>query len=135
MAPEPSPPRRFRSDQLHPVALGSLAAMVIWEAVVTLGFFGGSGYEVIVMGVVAGFTLVVLTILLALRHIERHAEQRGEIPADDHPPRRLRDWLRCDMQIWQGRLRGSEAIILALLPVAAVAIGLTALLIVDHIVT
>jgi hypothetical protein len=37
---------------------------------------------------------------------------------------RFRDWARGSTEIWQGRVKGADAAINALLPIAAVAIGM-----------
>jgi hypothetical protein len=59
-----------------------------------------------------------------------------------HAPRRddesgrpsLRDWLHGEFDIWQTHIKGTDAAIAILLPLAAVSIGMTIFAILRHIV-
>jgi len=125
------PVGRKRTAEFHPdlvrVLLGLAAIFIIgaWS------FLSGGGYIGLVAGVVTFFTLVVLAIPYDLRRIKAQHDrpppaQRGS----------FRDWLNnTDVDIWQDRMRGREAMITALLPIAAAAFGALLFAIAFHIAT
>lgn len=82
------------------------------------------------LAVVTGFIGLAVGLPYQLWRVRRH----GHDPRDSSlSPRSLSNWLATDFDTWQERLKGSDAAIAILLPVAAVSIGLLCLAIVLHI--
>ncbi|HVG51770.1 MAG TPA: hypothetical protein VM867_09075 [Xanthobacteraceae bacterium] len=115
------------SDGLHPAIYGAMIGLAVWFVVSAWMFFGTDSYAGWLDVVVTA--LFVMAVLLPLvlwsvwwRHI--HA---------DHERARFRDWRRGEMDTWQCRLGASEASFQVLLPIAAVAFGITAIGIVFHL--
>jgi hypothetical protein len=117
------PVRQPASDGLHPLVYVALAGLTIWF-VLSIWAFGDSGYSEFLLAVVSGFFLMVVAIPFALwRMWRKHAGVRQ----DDEP---LRDWAAHEFDIQPGRMKGKEAVVEILLPIAAVAFGMTAFAIV-----
>ena len=112
------------SDQLHPAVFGLMAGLTVWFAAAAWILFDRQADVSLPLAVVSGLLLVALLIPWTLARVWR----RQSVPtnlADSQPS--FRDWAFGDCATWQGKQRGTHAAIEALLPIAAVAFGLTAL--------
>lgn len=116
---EAKPQRDRPATEFHPyvkwlmVGLGLIFVLGAWS------FAAGSGYIGLVLGVVTFFTLVTLAIPLEIRRIQRnHTDGAREERAGS-----FREWLARDFVSRQDRMSGREAMITALLPLAAIAFG------------
>jgi len=108
-------------NQLHPLVYQAAIGLALWFVLSAWTLFGGGEYMVSLLGVVTVFMLIAVAIPLVMwrngrRFTGSAAKRQG-----------LRDWLSGDFETWQGRLSGREATIQVLLPLAAVAVGLTAI--------
>jgi hypothetical protein len=116
------------SDHLHPLVYAAIAGLVLWYVISAWDFFG-EGDTGLLLAVVSGFFVMAAAIPCALwliwRKHRRSEAERGEGIS-------LRDWASGSFEIWQDRLKGANAIVEILLPIAAVALGMTALGIVFH---
>jgi hypothetical protein len=74
------------------------------------------------LAVITAFFLIVVGIplLLALTWRRNRAEDERILE-----PQKFRDWAACEFSTWTGGLSGREATMQILLPIAAVAIGMT----------
>lgn len=82
------------------------------------------------LAIITGFVLAAIGLPFQLWRVRRH----GHDPRDSSlSPRTLSNWLRADFDIWQTRLKGKDAAVAILLPVAAAAICMLSLAIVLHI--
>jgi hypothetical protein len=79
----------------------------------------GDTSENLVMVTFLLFVAVMIPLLLWLTWKHQQAPQ-----ATLQGSMRFRDWARGSTEIWQGRVKGADAAINALLPIAAVAIGM-----------
>jgi hypothetical protein len=77
--------------------------------------------------VVSLFVLVAVGLPTILWRIWRNHHARGAAQ-----PARFADWAESEFVVWQGHLKGKEAAVLVLLPVAAVACGMTILAMIAH---
>ncbi len=125
---------RARSSQLHPVVYKIAGGLLVWMILAAWGFFSDAGYSGLVLMIVTGFAIMILAVPYELWRLWRRER--------DHVPQRLPEarrpfleWAHGRLDVWQGSLRGSEAALLALVPLAAGAVGMTALVIVLHIAT
>ena len=130
MSDRPDPaPDRSSSDQLHPwvyrtfVGLAALLVVSVW------GFFAepGSGFALVVVSL---FFVVAVAIPALLWQIWR----RHRLPApQDDAPESFAHWAARDFALPDDRVSGRDAALEALLPIAAVALGMAAFAIVLHL--
>jgi|GraSoiStandDraft_4_1057263.scaffolds.fasta_scaffold330873_1 hypothetical protein len=122
-------PLRPISDRMHSgiylamIGLLSLYALAAWI------LFGGDYYNDLTFAVVTGLFVMAVAIPSALWLTWRR--NSGDAGTDDH---RFRDWAAGEFEMGTGRFKGANAAIEALLPIAAVSIGLVALGIIFDIV-
>ena len=112
----------LHSSALHPrvtfliLGLGGLFVIGAWS------FFTGSAYVGLVLGVVTLFTLIVLLIRFELGRIWRNHPEA--VPRENREPAGpFRQWLAGDVEVWEDHMKGLDAAITALLPLAAVGVG------------
>jgi hypothetical protein len=115
-------------DQLHPKVYGAAVSLVAWFALVAWLFFdrkNGIGLSndiglSLAMASVLLFVAVMVPWLLSL------VWKKHRMPHQIHPQRiPFHEWRTGDMAVWGATLRGTHAAIDVLLPLAAVAFGLT----------
>ncbi len=130
MAPQSTVHQKRRFDDVHPGIFAVVAGLVLLF-VVSAFDFGDRGYIDYLLAIVVGFFVIAMGIpFLLWRTCVRQT--------DVSKPRAgsMRDWLGGEQETWQGSLAGREAATQVLLPIAAVAIGMTAigivLLLVKH---
>ena len=115
------------SDQLHPSVHKAAAGLLIWFVVAAWLLFGGSGYIDLALVIVSVLVFMALAIPAALRRAYVVAH-RGE-PAD--PAKESSEtfgaWLQGRFATWTDQEESSTAAMEVLLPLAAVAFGITAL--------
>lgn len=115
----PSPPKV--SEDLHPWIHRAAAGLLIWFVMAAWLLFSGSGYIELALTMISVLVLMALVIPLALWRANvtsRTTEPKSET---------LDTWLRGRFATWTGYENGSTAAIEILLPLAAVAFGITAL--------
>jgi type VI protein secretion system component VasK len=114
---------RLVSDALHPIIYLVIVGLAFWFVLSTWALFGSDPYGDWLDVVVTGLFVMAVALPYVLwrvwwRHDQRH------LP---HVRKRFREWTSGDLQTWQCRLRASEASLQVLLPIAAVAFGMTAI--------
>jgi len=108
------------SDRLHPLVYAAIAGLALWLVVSVWGF-AGAGYTDYLLAVVSGFIFIAVAIPFMLWLNWR----RGNEEARAHGGT-FREWASGDFDTWQCRVKGSNAALEILLPIAAVAFGMTA---------
>jgi hypothetical protein len=93
-----------------------------------VAFAGGEDTDYLLV-VVSGFIFIAVGLPCILW---RGGRSGDEPEAERRSAQSFRDWLLADFDTWQGRLPGANAAVEILLPIAAVAFGMTALGIVLH---
>jgi hypothetical protein len=130
------------SDRLHPVVHKAAAALLIWFVIAAWLLFGGAGYIELALAMVSVLVFMALAIPTALLRTSIRAQRSGiaaheTMNADaaerDEPSERLGHWLRGRFATWTDQEKSSTATIEILLPLAAVAFGITALGIVFNV--
>ncbi len=117
-------------DQLHPAIYGAAVGLVAWFALSAWILFDRQSDIELPLAMVSVLLLVAVLLPWALslvwkRHVMPH----------QHPTRiSFHDWRAGDFAAWGSKLHGTDAAIDMLLPLAAVAFGLTAIGIVFLIV-
>jgi hypothetical protein len=128
MTREVSRSNRPVSDQLHPLVYAAIVGLVLWYVISAWDFFG-EGDTGLLLAVVSSFFVMATAIPCVLWLVWRKHRGSGAEPGEGIS---LRDWASGSFEIWQDRLKGANAIVEILLPIAAVALGMTALGIVFH---
>jgi hypothetical protein len=118
----PIPQTSQRTDELHPWIYSAVVGLTIWLVLSVWLLFSRGSYEGLTLAVITLFftVLVGIPILLWLtwRHnAAPHEHGDGSAPFDE--------WSAKTFETWTGDLSGRHASIQILLPIAAVAIGMT----------
>lgn len=104
------------TDLLHPRVYALMIGLAVWLVMSVWIFFSGVGSTDYLLAIVSGFIFIAVALQFILsRQRRRHSE-----------PPSLRTWGSWDFDTWTGKLRGSHAAAEILLPIAAVAFGMTA---------
>jgi amino acid transporter len=111
-------------DQLHPRVYAGAVGLVAWFALAAWILFDRQDDIGLLLTMVSVLLLVAVLVPVALALVWRR--HRTE---DQRHPEQLsfRDWSAGDFAVWGSRVRGTDAAIDLLLPLAAVAFGLTAI--------
>jgi hypothetical protein len=120
---------------LHPSVYAALGGAVLWF-VLAVWEFSGSGDADYLLAIVSGFIAMATAIPLILWRVSKKTDVPGTLHENEavHTEQRsFRDWASADFVTWQDRLRGRNAAIEALLPIAVAAFGMTVFGIVFHI--
>jgi hypothetical protein len=108
-------------DQLHPMMYGAAVGLVAWFALAAWILFDRQNDIGLPLAIVSAFFVVAVLLPWSLSLIwKRHRTS---------PPSKtsFHDWRVGDFAVWGAKLRSTHAAIDMLLPLAAVAFGLTAI--------
>jgi hypothetical protein len=112
---------------LHPAVYMALVGLTLWLGLAIWGF-GYDGQTDYLLAIVSGFLFIAVAIpatLALMVHRQRNSDERkssGNVS--------FREWMTGDFDTWQDRVKGRNAAVEILLPMAAIAIGMTAFAIV-----
>jgi hypothetical protein len=115
------------SDRLHPLVYMAIVGLALWFALSVWGF-ATDGYTDYLLAVVSGFIFIAVALPYALWRVWRKA-QSDAVRRDRTP---FHEWASGEFDTWQDRVTGANAAVQILLPLAAVAFGMTAFGIVLH---
>jgi len=106
--------------RLHPRVYGLLVGLALW-LVMSVWLFAGAGTTNYLLFVVSAFIFIAVALPSILSRV-------GPIEPVGAAETRLsfREWAKSDFDTWQGRVSGAEAAVQVLLPICAVAFGMTA---------
>jgi hypothetical protein len=107
---------------MHPGIYLAMIGLLSLYAVSAWTMFGGDYYNDLMFAVVTGLFVMAVAIPATLWLTWRR--NTGDAVEDDP---KFRDWAAGEFEMWTGRFKASNAAIEALLPIAAVSIGLVAL--------
>lgn len=109
-------------DELHPFVYRTIIGLTIWLVLsVWLLFSRGADVALNLIVITVFFLIAVAIPLLIALTWSRNATPDERGPSAE----RFREWLTCEFSTWTGGLSGREAAMQILLPIAAVAIGMT----------
>jgi hypothetical protein len=118
---------RPAARELHPFVYAAFVGIVSWLVLAIWGF-AGDGYADYLLAIVSAFIILFFVALpLTLWRMARRHQDRA-----DGNGTSFRDWAAGEFETWQGRVKGSGAAVEVLLPMAAIAVGMTAFAIVLH---
>ncbi len=125
--------RRLASERvvrdLHPAIYMALVGLTLWLGLAIWGF-GYDGQTDYLLAIVSGFLFIAVAIpstLALMVHRQKNSDERkssGEAS--------FQEWMTGNFDTWQDRVKGRNAAVEVLLPMAAIAIGMTAFAIVLH---
>ena len=115
-----------RGGRFHPVVYKVLAGLSVWF-VISSWLFAGNGKTDYLLFIASGVVLA-FTGLPALLGLARHTARGRDV--GERPT--FGDWAARDVQLLSGPVKGIVAAAEAIVPIAAVAIGMTAFGIVLH---
>lgn len=110
--------KRTVFGELHSFVYKTVAVLAIWFVLSTWISFGGKEYTDLIFAMVAVLMLMAIGIPFALWLVWRNFAESGERRKSS-----FRDWASGEFDVWTGRLPG--AAVEVLLPIAAVAVGIT----------
>jgi hypothetical protein len=117
---------------LHPMVYVALVGLVLWLVLAIWGF-GYDGQTDYLLAIVTGFLIIAVAIPATLALMAY--SQGNSVDGENSAPRdtkSFRQWAAEDFETWQDRVKGRNAAIEVLLPMAAIAIGMTAFAIILH---
>ena len=121
-------PGHHSTDRLPPPIYAALAGFALWLVLAAWGF-AGPGYADFALVVVTGFVAMVIAIPFVLWRVWL-ANRDPAAPPDQGVS--FIDWASGQFETWQDRVKGTNAAVEIILPIAAAALGMTALAIVFH---
>jgi hypothetical protein len=123
---------RPHTGHLHPVVYLAMVGLTLLLIVSVWGF-AADGQTDYLLVVVSGF-FIIAVVLPSLLWLVWRKNQTAESVREGEAHGSFRAWATGDFDTWQGRLKGREAAIQILLPIAVVSFGMMAFAIV-HLVT
>ncbi len=122
MTSHPIRHNRPTNDELHPFVYQSLIALTLWLVLSVWVFFDRGGYVGLALAVVTLFFLIAVGIPVVLWL----AWRRSCAPSDrTQTGERFDEWVSHSFDTWTGSISGKEAALQILLPIAAVAFGMS----------
>jgi hypothetical protein len=112
---------RLVCDRLHPLVYMAIVGLALWFILSVWGF-ATDGYTDYLLAVVSGFIFIAVALPYALWRVWRRA-QSDAVRRDRTP---FHEWASGEFDTWQDRVTGANAAVQILLPLAAVAFGMTA---------
>jgi hypothetical protein len=129
---------RASAGQLHPRVYKLMLALVVVLIAGIWGFFLGGFGTGFVLVVASLFVIWAFALPYGLARISHHDEDsdstRAHAPVGPEDASPYRDWARREITIGESRVRGRDATIEALLPIAAVALGMLAFAVIVHLI-
>ncbi|KRR30066.1 hypothetical protein [Bradyrhizobium retamae] len=111
-------------EQIHPSIYGAAVGLVAWFAAAAWILFDRQDDIGLLLAIISVLLLVAVLLpwslsLIWKRHAKPHQPHRDETS--------FHDWRIGDFAVWDSKIHGTQAAIDMLLPLAAVAFGLTAI--------
>jgi hypothetical protein len=119
------------SNRLHPTVYAAMAGVALWFAIAVWGF-ASDGYTAWLLTVVSGFVFIVVALQFVLSRVGTK-DPTSHPSAESQAARQsenFKEWTSGEFETWQDRVKGSNAAVEILLPIAALAVGMTAFAIV-----
>jgi hypothetical protein len=117
------------TDHLHPFVYMTMAGLALWFIISVWGF-AIDGYTAYLLAIVSGFIFIVVALLFVLSRVGKKLHS-SDVTSDHKDP--FGHWASGEFVTWQDRVRGRHAAIEILLPLAAVAFGMTAFAVVFYV--
>ena len=116
------PDSRPSTSWIHPRVYTIVIALTAWFALAAWSF-AGQGIVNHLLFIVSGVIFVAVALTLILTSVGHDGRAAG---CDENVPS-LRDWGKWEYETWAGKVFGADAVVQILLPIAAAAVGMTAI--------
>ena len=129
--------QRDRTSAVHPLFYRIMIGLTALWIVVAWGFFVGRGYASLVVAVVTFIGIIAIVLPAELLRIRRNHRNVRNAHEENLQPTfgSFRRWLARDFNTQEGRLKGRDAAVEILLPIAAASIGGLLFVIAFHLAT
>jgi hypothetical protein len=127
MSGNPVHPDRPATGRVHPFVPAAIVGLTLLYVLAAWAIADDS-YSSYIITIVSGFALIAAAIPLALWRTWRRNRNR-QTPGDGGS---FADWASGEFETWQYPLKGTHAAIEILIPIAAVALGMTAFTVILH---
>ena len=124
---------RPETDALHPRVYATIVALTAWFVLSVWLLFGTKSYESVTDTVITFFFVMAVGIPTAIwltwrNHPEAHSHDAAssDLAVHDSAPSSFGHWASGEFRTWTGGQKAWQAAIEILLPIAAVAFGITA---------
>ena len=124
---------RTETDALHPSVYAAIIALTAWFVLSVWLLFGTKSYEEVTDAVITFFFVMAVGVPTAIwltwrNHPEGHSHDAAgpDLAAHDSVPSSFGHWASGEFSTWTGGQKAWQAAIEILLPIAAVAFGITA---------
>ena len=123
MASDVLPIRHNRptSDELHPFIYRAIIGLTIWLVLSVWMLFSRGAYESLTLSIIT----LLFRVLIGIPLLLWLTWGRNSNPNDQQGHAPFRDWTSHRFETWTGSINGREASVQILLPISAVAIGMT----------
>ncbi|AZO65598.1 MULTISPECIES: hypothetical protein [unclassified Mesorhizobium] len=121
MSKERVPHNRYVSDGLHPHVYLAMVGLAAWYALSAWIGFGDGGYTDYLLVVMTGFIIISVALPAFAGRVWLRHHHRSDTAAHS-----FEDWIAGEFDTGQGRVSAKTALVELLLPLAAVAFGMTA---------
>ena len=111
------------NDTLHPLIYRAIIGLTVWLVLSVWVLFSRGAYESLTLTVITFFFLILVGIPLLLWRTWQHNTDPRE--QGNSKNARFQEWASRSFMTWTGKISGREAAMQILLPIAAVAIGMT----------
>ncbi|RWN41415.1 MAG: hypothetical protein E5Y88_27490 [Mesorhizobium sp.] len=129
MSKEHVPHNRYVSNGLHPHVYLAMVGLAAWYALSAWAGFGDGGYTDYLLVVMTGFIIISVALPAIAGRVWLRHHRRTSATAHS-----FEDWMTGEFDTGQGRMSAKTAVVELLLPLAAVAFGMTAFAIVARLV-
>ncbi len=121
------PQSRRLSNRLHPRVYTAMAALGAWLAAAVWAF-GSDSYTDYLLAIVSGFIFVVIALAYVLSRVGTRDPGARTLRKTEAAQQEetFRDWALGEFDTWQDRVKAANAAVEVLLPIAAIAFGMTA---------
>jgi hypothetical protein len=117
------PVERPISARLHPAVYVAIVSLTAWFVLSVWVLFGTQSYTSLDSGVITVFFVMAVGLPGAIWLTWRHHPEAHSRESDAGPS--LRSWTSADFATWTGKQSAAQATVEILLPIAAVAFGIT----------
>jgi hypothetical protein len=111
-----------RTNELHPVVYRAMIGLTIWLVLSVWALFSRGAYEGVTLSIITLFFVVLVGIPVVLWLTWRRNTDPNEQHENVAP---YHEWSSGSFETWTGGISGREASVQILLPIAAVAFGMT----------
>lgn len=109
------------NEELHPLVYKTMVGLIVWLVLSVWALFDRGAY----IGLILAMVTVIFLAIMGIPTLIWLTWQRRAADTQHEPDESFRTWALQEFRAWTGTLTGGAAAAQILLPIAAVAIGMT----------